>query len=181
MYEEKKESIHESSGAHSCHGIRCDCHSHRPGGVFFDNARRNQRQASAGIAKTMVDSPGEQEELMEAERIVITIGGREFPAALENTEAARAFAELLPLHLQLEELNGNEKYTYLDNPLPTDSRNPETIHAGDLMLFGSSCIVLFYQTFPTQYTYTPIAHLDDAQGLADCVGTGDVEAQIALA
>ena len=138
-------------------------------------------QPTASTAAAETDSPREQEESMEAERIVITVGGREFQATLEDTEAARAFAALLPLHLQLEELNGNEKYTYLENPLPTDSRNPETIHAGDLMLFGSSCIVLFYQTFPTQYTYTPIAHLDDATGLQECVGSGDVEAEIARA
>ena len=138
-------------------------------------------QPSASAAETVADSPREQEESMEAERIVITIGGREFQATMADTEAAREFASLLPLHLQLEELNGNEKYAYLDNPLPSDSRNPETIHAGDLMLFGSSCIVLFYQTFPTQYTYTPIAQLDDAEGLAECVGAGDIDAQIALA
>jgi hypothetical protein len=138
-------------------------------------------QPTASAVTEPAESPGEQEGLMEADRIVITVGGQEFQATLDNTEAARAFAKQLPLHLQLEELNGNEKYAYLDNPLPTDSRNPETIHAGDLMLFGSSCIVLFYQTFPTQYTYTPIAHLDDASGLAECVGTGDVDAQIAVA
>lgn len=137
-------------------------------------------QPAASTVTEPAESPGGQEDLMEAERIVITVGGREFQATLDNTEAARAFAKLLPLHLQLEELNGNEKYAYLDNPLPADSRNPETIHAGDLMLFGSSCIVLFYQTFPTQYTYTPIAHLDDASGLAECVGAGDVDARIAL-
>ena len=144
-----------------------------------DDSSNAQSHESAAVDIT--DSTSGQEESMEAERIVIVLGEREFQATLEDTEAAHAFAELLPLHLQLEELNGNEKYAYLDDPMPTDARNPETIHAGDLMLFGSSCIVLFYQTFPTQYTYTPIAHLDDATGLAECVGAGDIEAKIALA
>ena len=117
---------------------------------------------------------------MGADRIVITVNGQELPATLADTDAAREFAQLLPLHLQLEELNGNEKYSYLDNPLSTDSYNPGIIHAGDLMLFGSSCIVLFYQTFETQYTYTPLARIDDAEGIAELVGAGEVEARIAL-
>ncbi|MDO4890892.1 MAG: cyclophilin-like fold protein, partial [Coriobacteriaceae bacterium] len=118
------------------------------------------------------DASGAGEVSMESKRIVIVFENQEFSATLADTEAAREFAALLPLRLQMEELNGNE------NPLPTDSRNPETIHAGDLMLFGSSCIVLFYETFPTQYTYTPIARLDDAEGLAEVVGSGDIEARI---
>jgi len=124
------------------------------------------------------DASGAGEVSMESKRIVIVFENAEFSATLADTEAAREFAELLPLRLQMEELNGNEKYAYLENPLPTDSRNPETIHAGDLMLFGSSCIVLFYETFPTQYTYTPIARLDDAEDLAEVVGGGDIEARI---
>lgn len=118
---------------------------------------------------------------MESERIVITVNGKPFGGTLANTEAAREFSKLLPLNLTMEELNSNEKYAYLDDPLPTDSRNPGTIHAGDVMLFGSSCIVLFYQTFPTQYTYTPIARLDDDEGLRETVGSGDVEATIDFA
>lgn len=124
------------------------------------------------------DASEAREEHMVTERIVIDVGGQEYSATLADTEAAREFAALLPLQLQMEELNGNEKYSYLDNPMPTDARNPGTIHAGDIMLFGSSCIVLFYDTFPTQYTYTPIATLDDPDGLAEAVGRGDVEVRI---
>lgn len=39
----------------------------------------------------------------------MTIGERRFAIILADTEAARAFAALLPLTLDMEELKGNEK------------------------------------------------------------------------
>ena len=47
----------------------------------------------------------------------------------------------------MSELNGNEKYFYLESALPTVSEQVEEIHAGDLMLYGDDCLVLFYQSF----------------------------------
>lgn len=68
------------------------------------------------------------------------------------------------------ELNGNEKYYYLT----TDSNVPDMIHTGDILLFGSSCIVLFYEDFSTSYSYTPIAHIEDINGLKSALGSGNV-------
>ena len=77
--------------------------------------------------------------------------------------------------LHMEELNGNEKYHYLMSDLPTASYNPGTITVGDLRLFGGSCVVLFYETFPTSYSYTDIGKVIDPTSLADAVGAGDVD------
>ncbi len=72
------------------------------------------------------------------------------------------------------ELNGNEKYYYLDESLTTDSKVPDMIHTGDIMLFGSSCIVLFYEDVSTSYSYTPIAHIEYTNGLESALGSGNV-------
>jgi hypothetical protein len=146
-----------------------------------ETARSHKEETGPGSGES--GKPGNDKDNQENKSMTvkITAGGKTFTAEIEDSETGNAFLAKLPLTLDMSELNGNEKYAYLDNPLPSDSRNPETIHAGDLMLFGSSCIGLFYQTFPTQYTYTPIAQLDDAEGLAECVGAGDVDAHIALA
>ena len=112
-------------------------------------------------------------ELMER-NITVTVNGTSFAATLENNEAGRAFAALLPLTLNMSEMNGNEKYHYLDESLPTESYRPGTIQTGDLMLYGSSCVVLFYETFSSGYSYTRLGRIDNPKGLAAAVGRGNV-------
>lgn len=74
----------------------------------------------------------------------------------------------------MHELNSNEKYAYLDQSLPTQASSPGMIQTGDLMLYGSSCVVLFYKTFSTSYSYTRIGRIDNPSGLAAVVGSGSV-------
>lgn len=106
--------------------------------------------------------------------ITLTIHGTSFAVTLEDNEAARAFAARLPLTLDMSELNGNEKYFYLDESLPTASYRPGTIQTGDLMLYGSSCVVLFYQTFTSGYSYTRLGRVTNPEGLAAALGSGSV-------
>jgi hypothetical protein len=110
----------------------------------------------------------------------IKIGTTNFTATLEDNATAQAFANLLPATWQMNELNGNEKYHYLDQSLPTDASNPGTIHAGDIMLYGSSCVVVFYKTFNTSYSYTRIGHIDDTTQLQQAVGSGNVSMTFSL-
>ncbi len=107
--------------------------------------------------------------------ITITINEREFSATLYDNETARAFKELLPLTLDMSELNGNEKYYYLPDSLPRNSSVPSGINAGDIMLYGDDCIVIFYESFSTSYSYTPIGKIDDADGLAAALGSVSVQ------
>ena len=106
--------------------------------------------------------------------ITIQINGKNFSVALEDNPSARAFAERLPLEVNLTELNGNEKYFYLDGDLPSDSTRVGQIHSGDLMLFGSNCVVLFYKDFATSYNYTRLGKLDNAADLQNILGAGNV-------
>ncbi len=107
-------------------------------------------------------------------QINVTVGNKTFTAILADSETGRAFAQLLPLTLSMTELNGNEKYHYLDSSLPTDSYRPGTIHAGDLMLYGNNCVVLFYETFSSSYSYTRIGSIDNSAGLTAALGSGNV-------
>ncbi len=76
--------------------------------------------------------------------------------------------------LDMSELNGNEKYFYTDNSFTTDPYSPGEIHAGDLMLYGDNCIVLFYKSFSSGYSYTRLGRVDDPEGLAAALGAGAV-------
>lgn len=107
-------------------------------------------------------------------KIVITINDTSFTATLEDNETVRAFLDLLPLTVDMTELNGNEKYCYLSQSLPVDSRQIDVIQTGDLMLYGSNCIVLFYQTFSTSYSYTRLGRIEQTTGLKDILGQGSV-------
>ncbi|MBQ6004914.1 MAG: hypothetical protein IJL14_01545 [Selenomonadaceae bacterium] len=109
-----------------------------------------------------------------SESIKLEINGKTFTVTLADTDAARTLSEILPLELDMTELNGNEKYFYLDRNLPTQSEQVVHIKAGDLMLYGSNCIVLFYKEFLTGYSYTRLGTIDDSTDLAQTLGEGDV-------
>lgn len=110
----------------------------------------------------------------------ITVGSASFSATLENNAAAAAFKALLPMTVDMLELNGNEKYYNLSGSLPTASSSPGTIQTGDLMLYGSSCLVLFYETFRTSYSYTRLGRIGNPSGLASALGSGSINVTFEL-
>lgn len=107
-------------------------------------------------------------------RLYIRVGPVAFTATLENNAAATAFKALLPITVNMSELNGNEKYYYLPGSLPSAASNPRTIRTGDLMLYGFDCLVLFYETFSTSYSYTRLGAVDNPSGLVSALGSGSV-------
>lgn len=106
-------------------------------------------------------------------KIILHIGDSEYTATLYNTAAAKAFAARLPLTLTMQELHGNEKYYYFDSALPAEAAVPDSISTGDLKLYGSDCLVLFYDSFTTSYSYTDIGKIDEPDGLKEALGDAD--------
>jgi len=104
----------------------------------------------------------------------ITINSMIFNVTLASNQTATAFKALLPMTINMLELNNNEKYYVLPQSLPTNASNPGTIQNGDLMLYGSSTLVLFYKTFSTSYSYTRIGSIDNPSGLQNALGGGSV-------
>lgn len=58
--------------------------------------------------------------------------------------------------------------------LPTDSINVSAINSGDIMLYGSDCVVLFYKSFSTTYSYTKIGYVENLSGIADTAGRDNI-------
>ena len=67
----------------------------------------------------------------------------------------------------MSDLNGNEKYAYLEESLPTNTYSPGHIEAGDVMLYGDNCLVIFYKSFDTNYEYSKIGHIDNISDLGE--------------
>ena len=97
--------------------------------------------------------------------VKVIIEKKEYTINLENNSTAKSFANMLPQELTMSELNGNEKYVYLDNTLPENSSSIKKVIAGDVMLYGNNCLVIFYKSFNTLYSYTKIGHIDNLPDL----------------
>lgn len=106
--------------------------------------------------------------------VLITIGSNLFRATLESNAAANEFKKMLPLTIDMKDLNSNEKFFDLPGNLPTNASNPRTINSGDLMLWGSNTLVLFYKTFNTSYNYTRLGKIEYSSGLSQALGSGNV-------
>lgn len=134
----------------------------------------------ASCSKNTVTSASNNNSNPIGSKMKIKIGNSTFTATLYDNQAATAFKSLLPLTVNMIELNGNEKYVDLPRSLTTNTSNPGTIQNGDLMLYGSSTLVLFYKTFSTSYSYTKLGHIDDVTGLVAALGTGNVSVTFEL-
>lgn len=110
----------------------------------------------------------------ESQKMKITVGKKVFTATLENSDTAAAFAAQLPLILAMHDVNRNEKAYDLAARLPSADAKPGTIRTGDLMLWSSRTVVVFYKSFSTLYSYTRLGRIDDPAGLAEALGPGDV-------
>jgi hypothetical protein len=69
-------------------------------------------------------------------KLQVKIGPKTFTATLQDNLATAKFRQMLPLTLDMPDLNANEKHVRLPEPLPTQLFKPGTIRAGDLLLWG---------------------------------------------
>jgi hypothetical protein len=105
----------------------------------------------------------------------MTVGGHRFAITLTDTVAARAFSGRLPLTLDMDDLNGDEKHARLPQALPVNASRPGTIRSGDVMLYGTDTLVVFYLTFESAYSYTRIGRVDDPASLTEALGRHAVQ------
>jgi hypothetical protein len=107
--------------------------------------------------------------------ITVQIGSKNFTVILLDNTSAKALISKMPMTISMSELNGNEKYYYLPDNLPTESRPVGSVHTGDLLLYGSDCLILFYKSFSTSYSYTRLGYMEDTSDLADALGGGNIQ------
>ena len=105
----------------------------------------------------------------------LRINNKEYKLILYDNDTARDFLKMLPLTITMNDLNSNEKYHNLSSALTTKSERVGSIKIGDFMLYGNNCLVLFYESFSTSYSYTKIGYIENTDGLKDSLGRGSIE------
>ena len=71
----------------------------------------------------------------------VKVGGRKYEAVFYDDPAAVELVSKMPFEIRMSELNGNEKYKYLDYSLPEKEQAIGQIQAGDIMLYGNDCLL----------------------------------------
>lgn len=118
--------------------------------------------------ETIHDAKGEQ-------TMKMIINHKTFDIELYDNETVEVLYQQLPITITMDELNGNEKYYYFHQSLPTQTQSVDHIKTGDIMLYGNNCLVLFYKDFQTSYQYTKIGHIKDTDGFAELLGMNSIE------
>ena len=122
--------------------------------------------------ETSITDNNEKENKMT--KIYVSLNNEKLEINLEENSTTSALVKLLPLDITMNDLNKNEKYAYLDESLPTNTYSPKHIEAGDVMLFGDNCLVIFYESFDTSYSYSKIGHINNLPKLDN----GDITATL---
>lgn len=145
----------------------------------FENVQTVSTDTSSETVSN-VSETNQTETDQEVNEMKISISGTEYTAHFYDTKAAEEFKAMLPITLNMSELNGNEKYIYMDQDFTTASEKVGSIKKGEIMLYGSSCIVLFYDSFNTPYSYTRLGYIDDPDRLEKAVSSGSVTVEFVL-
>lgn len=139
-------------------------------------------KSSTVMNETETETETETKNDMSTEqKIKITVGSKTFTATLENNASAKELVERMPFTVNMQELNGNEKYYQFPDSFPSDPRSFDTIKAGDLMLYQSDYLVVFYEDHSTTYDYTRLGVIDNADGLAEALGSGSAQVTFEVA
>ncbi len=101
--------------------------------------------------------------------MILTIDGKSFPFTAEDNVATRALARRLeegPISLEMRDYGGFEKVGAPGFSLPSADHSMRT-EAGDIVLYNSDSIVIFYGS--NSWSYTKIGHIDDTAALTEAL------------
>lgn len=147
----------------------CSC-----SGITAQNSTISTSTIAQSSAQKSITSSDESLVSNDEQNMEIIVNNYSFSCRLENNPTVTALKELLPLSITMRELNSNEKYYYLNQELPSNPQRVNQINRGDIMLFGNDCLVVFYESFTTSYSYTRIGKIDNTDNLKTALGTGNV-------
>ena len=113
----------------------------------------------------------------------MTIGETKVKVNWEDNDSVKALWELCrekPLTIQMSMYGGFEQVGPIGTRLPSNDVQTRTA-AGDIVLYSSNQIVVFYGS--NSWAYTRLGHIEDqdAAGMAALLGNGDVSITLSMA
>ncbi len=118
-----------------------------------------EKQSSSRIEKER------KEDDIGIKAISVRIGDMTYIMSVDAGKAGQEFANSTPFELEMVDLNNNEKYYDSDEKLLADPYKPGHVDVGDVMLYGDRTIVIFYKSFDTDYSYTRLGKIKNADSL----------------
>ena len=133
-----------------------------------------------GAEQQAAEEPVEEE--VKEKMLKMMIGDTEVSVDWENNESAEALKDLCaeePLVIQMSMYGGFEQVGSIGTRLPSDDEQTST-SAGDIVLYSSNQIVVFYGS--NSWAYTRLGHItdQDAAGMTDLLGNGNVTITISM-
>lgn len=159
-----------------CFGlIGCAGRAEEPSGPVTEQTPQAPVTPPAGEDSVEEDSAEEEpegEEPVEEGTMIVSINGTEVAVAWEENASVDALRELLgqgPLVIQTNRYGGFEQVGSLPQSLPSDDVRMQTT-AGDIVLYASRSVVLFYGS--NTWAYTRLGRIqgkteDEIRGLLD--------------
>ena len=90
------------------------------------------------ISENSTEETNENDRINEQEtegmQMIIEVNGQQFEAELYDNDTVAALKNMLPMTLNMEEMNGNEKYYFMNESLPTASENTGIIQNGGYII-----------------------------------------------
>lgn len=126
----------------------------------------------------------EKEEIMEKNKIKLTVNGKSFTATLEENSSAEALCELLEkgdLNIWMSDYGDMEKVGSLGTSLPRNDRQTTT-QPGDLILYLGNSFVIYYDT--NSWNFTRLGRLDGVSTRQEVLellgGKGDITVTLSI-
>lgn len=128
------------------------------------------------------EETGTQEEPQTMIKVQLVINDKAFQAQFYDHATTRAFVSTFPVTLTMQDLNGNELYTRLQEELPTTKQiRPPVINQGEIMCYYDNTLVLFYETLENTFGgYTKIGFIENPQNLQTTISSGNVNIHFSL-
>lgn len=126
----------------------------------------------------------EKGEIMEKNKIKLTVNGKSFTATLEENSSAEALRQLLEkgdLNIRMSDYGNMEKVGSLGTSLPCNDRQTTT-QPGDLILYLGNSFVIYYDT--NSWNFTRLGRLDGVSTRQEVLellgGKGDITVTLSV-